>query len=113
MAAGGDGTPAVQTASIAQLWPEHFDHAATLTLAGERGEPVAANVGVSPGDGGEPLPYLYVGPHGPARPGPDGYWNAPFGAVLRRADVVTLPEPQRRSRALAFLRDGLGRLAGR
>jgi hypothetical protein len=113
VAAGGEGPPAVQAASTAQLWPEHFDHAATLTLAGERGGPVSANVGASPGDGGEPLPYLYVGPHGPERPGPDGYWNAPFGAVLRHADVVALPDPQRRSRALAFVREGLGRLAGR
>ena len=62
-------TPEITAASIAQLWPEHFDHACTLTLAGD----VKVNVGASPGDGDEPEPYLYVGPWGPDRPDDAGY----------------------------------------
>jgi hypothetical protein len=102
--------------AVAQVWPEHFDHATTVTVAsaaaGEGAEPVGVNVGASPGDGYEPLPYLYVGPHGPERPGDPGYWNAPFGAVLRRAELVGLSGGGRRARALAFLRRGIDLIAG-
>jgi hypothetical protein len=111
-ARGDAGTPLVRGATTAQLWPEHFDHAATVTVVGDGDEPVSANVGASPGDDGEPLPYLYVGPHGPERPGADGYWNAPFGAVLRRSALAGLPDADGRRQGLAFLREGLVRLAG-
>jgi hypothetical protein len=117
VATGGDGgAPAgdrrpVASATVAQLWPEHFDHATTVMVAvaagGEASEPVGVNVGASPGDGYEPLPYLYVGPHGAERPGDPEYWNAPFGAVLRRAELVGLSGGERRARALAFLRRGI------
>ena len=90
-------TPSVSGATAAQLWPEHFDHACTVAVNGE----VQLNVGASPGDSFEPAPYLYVGPWGPDRPGDPGYWNAPFGAVLRQADVAGVPD------ALAFLRRGV------
>ena len=57
------------------LWPEHFD----LGIAvGE------VNYGVSPGDGGHPLPYAYVGPWTPRE---NPFWNAPFGA-LREIDQL-------------------------
>lgn len=57
------------------LWPEHFDVAIALD---------EVNYGVSPGDGGHPAPYAYVGPWTP----PTGeFWNAPFGA-LRPADEL-------------------------
>jgi hypothetical protein len=95
-------TPAVTGATAAQLWPEHFDLACTVVVDGGG----RANVGVSAGDGFEPAPYLYVGPYGPERPGDPSYWNAPFGAVLRREEV------DGRAEALAFLRTGIDRLAG-
>ncbi|GAA2557936.1 hypothetical protein [Pseudonocardia hydrocarbonoxydans] len=63
------------------LWPEHFDLAITVD---------EVNYGVSPGDGGHPDPYAYVGPWTP-REGP--FWNAAFGALrpataLPDADAV-------------------------
>ncbi|NUR07447.1 MAG: hypothetical protein HOQ45_10580 [Nocardioidaceae bacterium] len=57
------------------LWPEHFDVGITL------GE---VNYGLSPGDDYEPAPYAYVGPH-TVRAG--DFWNAPFGAVRRLAEL--------------------------
>lgn len=95
-------TPALTGATAAQLWPEHFDLACTVVVEGG----ARANVGASAGDGFEPAPYLYVGPIGPERPGDPSYWNAPFGAVLRRDEV------DGRAEALAFLRTGIDRLAG-
>jgi hypothetical protein len=92
-------TPEITAATTPQLWPEHFDHATILTLAGE----VKVYVGASPGDRDEPEPYLYVAPWGPERPGDPAYWNAPFGAVRRRAEVGDDP--------LAFLRRGVNLLA--
>lgn len=104
-------TPAVAAATTAQLWPEHFDHGATVTLAAGgadgRGDRPKANLGASPGDGYEPGPYLYVGPWSTDRPGDPGYWNAPFGAVLRRAELDGLAPAEAHARGLAFLRRGL------
>ena len=78
-----------------QLWPEHFDLA---TSVGE------VNYGGSPGDGGHPQPYLYVGPWSP--PEPDGgFWNRPFGALVPATEV---PDA---STALAFFREARARLA--
>jgi hypothetical protein len=77
-----------------QLWPEHFDIAASI------GE---VNYGGSPGDGAHPMPYLYVGPWSP--PEPDGgYWNQPFGALVSATAVASVDD------ALAFFRDGRERL---
>ncbi|MEM9516778.1 MAG: hypothetical protein AAGA42_18160, partial [Actinomycetota bacterium] len=67
-----------------RLWPEHFDVAIEVHLAGGAG----INLGGSPGDGFSEEPYLYVGPWGPDRPGDPDFWNAPFGAVLTRGDLV-------------------------
>ncbi|HET6954184.1 MAG TPA: hypothetical protein VFI47_27720 [Acidimicrobiales bacterium] len=99
--------PLVSAASAPQIWPEHFDHAAVVEAGGAR-----FNVGASPGDGGEPGPYLYVGPWGDDRPGDPAYWNAPFGAVLRRADLEGAGPDERRDRALAFVRQGLSAARG-
>ena len=66
------------------------------------------NLGASPGDERHPDPYLYVGPWGDERPGDDGYWNAPFGAVLGHAEVVDSDSPLRT--ATAFFHDGIRRL---
>lgn len=110
--------PSVTAATVAQLWPEHFDVGCTVTVGGPEvdaepggGDGVRANLGASPGDGYEPLPYLYIGPWSPDRPGDPSYWNAPFGAVLRHAELAPLPPADRRTHALAFLRQGLTLLA--
>jgi hypothetical protein len=88
--------------STVQLWPEHFD--AGCSVAVGPGAEDRCNLGASPGDASSDEPYLYVGPWGSERPGSPGYWNAPFGAVLRRAEVPSLEA------AVAFLRQGLDRL---
>jgi hypothetical protein len=57
------------------LWPEHFDVGYAVD---------EVNYGISPGDGGHPSPYAYVGPwtqrHG-------AFWNASFGAARAAADL--------------------------
>jgi hypothetical protein len=82
------------TATEAQLWPEHFDLAAIVTLEGG----LQANAGFSPGDGFSSGPYAYLGPFDLDRRR-GGYWNAPFGAY--RASPADSAE------ALEFLREGL------
>jgi hypothetical protein len=106
-------TPAVTASTRVQLWPEHFDLGGTVTVMGDGGADAGhrLNLGASPGDGFEALPYLYVGPWLADRPGPAGYWNAPFGAVLRHAEVAKLAGPDQRALALAFLREGIARFA--
>ncbi len=98
--------PGVTGPTSTQLWPEHFDIGCTVTVAG--GERV--NLGASPGNGFDPLPYLYAGPWSDARPGDASFWNAPFGAVLRRADLAALPPPDRRPHALAFFHQAIALL---
>ena len=90
--------------SVMQLWPEHFDLA--IDAATTQGR---VNLGASPGDGGHPEPYLYVGPWEPIRPGEPSFWNAPFGAVLGADAVLATPDPTQT--AAAFLRRGLALLA--
>jgi hypothetical protein len=106
-------TPWATASSTRQIWPEHFDLGGAVTLrgAGDGEGDVHANVGASPGDSYEPLPYLYVGPWTEDRPGDAAYWNAPFGAVLRAEDVVGLPPSEAYAAAVAFLRRGLDLLA--
>jgi hypothetical protein len=84
--AGDEDTP-----SRVQLWPEHFDIAVDLGPEGGR-----ANFGGSPGDGGHPEPYLYVGPWEP-RTGE--FWNESFGASLGYRAILDGAD------ALAFLRE--------
>jgi hypothetical protein len=90
--------PVVTRASVAQLWPEHFDHGSVVSAGDDR-----YNVGASPGDAAEPGPYLYVGPWSDERPGDPDLWNAPFGAVLRQADLDRVPPDERRARAVEFV----------
>ncbi|HEY4377131.1 MAG TPA: hypothetical protein VGM93_08220 [Acidimicrobiales bacterium] len=73
---------------VAQLWPEHFD----LALSFDE-----VNYGGSPGDGGHPEPYLYVGPWELTQ-GP--YWNEPFGASVSASEVEAVDD------AVAFFRTG-------
>ncbi len=89
--------------STVQLWPEHFDVGTTLDPGA--GDDAQVNLGFSPGDAFSDEPYVYVGPWGPARPGDDGYWNAPFGAALSRSLVHDAAD------GLSFIRAGLERLS--
>ncbi len=91
-------------AGVARVWPEHFDLGTDIEVAPGR----RCNLGASPGDGWHPDPYLYVGPWGDERPGDDGFWNAPFGAVRGYADIVDTEAPS--STATAFFHDGIRRL---
>jgi hypothetical protein len=86
-------------ATTTQLWPEHFDAGCSVDQV---------NLGFSPGDGFESAPYAYVGPWGEGRPGPAEYWNAPFGAVLRSAEVLDSADPM--AVCLEFVRQGLALL---
>jgi hypothetical protein len=98
------GLPAAATATTVQLWPEHFDVATTVTLP----EGVSVNLGFSPGDGYEPGPYVYVGPWAADRPGDAVFWNAPFGASRRRAELAGAGDAASAAAASAdFLRAGL------
>ena len=75
----GDAAPAT-----IQLWPEHFDAATNLKVSSG----AMVNMGCSPGDGFEPAPYAYVGPWDLSQVPKSAFWNAPFGAVLRRSDLT-------------------------
>ena len=92
---------AARDAMAIQLWPEHFD-AGTSVAVGENGR---CNLGASPGDSFSDEPYLYVGPQTGDRPGDASYWNAPFGAVLRRDDVANTSDAF--TAGVDFLRRGL------
>jgi hypothetical protein len=88
-----------------QLWPEHFDAGTNVALqSGER-----VNLGFSAGDSFEEEPYAYIGPWGPERPGDSGFWNAPFGSVLRRSEAVKQNDVA--SACKEFLERGIGLLS--
>jgi hypothetical protein len=110
-------SPHVAASATLQLWPEHFDVGGVLAL-GRPGTPTdtipdsdRVNVGASPGDEFHDRPYLYVGPWDDRRPGGPSYWNAPFGAVLSSDELTGADGEERRVRAAAFLRHGIGVLA--
>jgi hypothetical protein len=87
-------------ATVAQLWPEHFDLGIDVAVGASR-----TNLGVSPGDGFSAEPYLYVGPWSADRPGDAAYWNASFGALAPWSEI---PDADA---AAAFFERGLGYLA--
>ena len=96
--------PEGATVSEAQLWPEHFDLAVVVSLGARE-----VNVGFSPGDTFHGDPYAYVGPHDVTDVNRnDGYWNAPFGAVMGYAELAQAPDSE--GAAVAFIHDGLSRL---
>ncbi len=98
--------PREASPAVVQLWPEHFDLATHLTLPDGNG----VNLGASLGDRFSEDPYFYVGPWSDARPGDAAYWNAPFGAVLRRSELVAGGRPVDAGSfraARGFLREGL------
>jgi len=80
---------AAADAMAIQLWPEHFDAGTSVAIS----EGDHCNLGVSPGDGFSDEPYLYLGPWSDQRPGDPAYWNASFGAVLHRDEVLATPDP--------------------
>ena len=94
--------PELTAPTAAQVWPEHFD----LGLASVTGSG-GVTLGASPGDDAVPEPYVYVAPWDPVRPGDGAYWNAPFGAVVTRADLAGSDTVEG---ALAFVRRGLALL---
>jgi hypothetical protein len=68
------------------LWPEHFDLAITVDKV---------NYGISPGDAFLAEPYAYVGPWTPRHgrsPRKGDFWNAPFGAARRAAELADARE---------------------
>jgi len=93
-------------ASVARLWPEHFDLGTDLNVGGGR----RCNLGASAGDASHAAPYFYVGPWGDERPGDAAYWNAAFGAVLGYDDVRVSDRPVQT--VVEFVDEGLRRLAG-
>jgi hypothetical protein len=93
--------PSGAWASDVQLWPEHFDLATSVGAAGAG----LLDAGFSPGDRFEGSPYLYLSVAEPP-PGPDpSFWNAPFGALRRRDQVLGSPDPEQA--ALDFLLAGV------
>ena len=81
--------------SEVQLWPEHFDLGCNVE---------GVNFGASPGDAYFAEPYVYVGPWNTEGLPDDGFWNAPFGAVLGYKDILAAEDQP--AAALAFLRRG-------
>ena len=96
---------AATDATAIQLWPEHFDAGTSVAISeGER-----CNLGASPGDGFSDEPYLYLGPWSADRPGEASDWNAPFGAVVRRGELLAAGDPF--AAGVDFLRRGLALLS--
>jgi hypothetical protein len=95
-------TPGVGTASDIRVWPHHFDIALLVTLQAHPSDPEASRtvgLGMTPGDGGIPMPYLYVTPwpYPSVRatpPLPAGRWNVEgwYGAVLEAGAFATQAE---------------------
>ena len=94
-------TAAMSDAMEIQLWPEHFDAGTSVAI----GDGDRCNLGASPGDSFSDEPYLYLGPWSDARPGDGAYWNAPFGAVVLRRDLLAAADPF--AAGVEFLRRGL------
>lgn len=84
----GDDQP-----SRVQLWPEHFDLAFE---AGDESAGLRAGYGASPGDhhdGGDPEPYLWVGPWVKDGLPDDAFWNVGFGAKLPFVELAASGDP--------------------
>lgn len=80
-------------ASVVRLWPEHFDVGLDLAVDPANKPGVRTNIGAAAGDEFHQEPYLYVGPWGPERPGPEDFWNAPFGATLGFGELDAAENP--------------------
>ena len=95
-------------ASIVRLWPEHFDVGVDLAVDARTRPEVRTNLGAAAGDAFHQEPYLYVAPWDADRPGPEGFWNAPFGAVLGFGDLDMADNPLRA--AAEFFLHGIAHL---
>ncbi|MBW2461894.1 MAG: hypothetical protein JRH11_09615 [Deltaproteobacteria bacterium] len=94
-------------AAEVRCWPHHFDIATLISIdpAGAKGAEEARSIGVgmTPGDGGVPVPYFYITPwpYPPADrlPGLEGggHWNTKgwVGAVLRGDEMRGDADDQR------------------
>lgn len=96
-------------AAVARLWPEHFDVGTDVAVDPDRKPGVRTNLGAAGGDDAHQEPYLYVAPWGPDRPGPDEFWNLPFGATLGFGDLDASENPLATAaefflRGIAYLR---------
>ena len=90
-AAGHRALSAFAPDAVIVLWPEHFD----LGIAVDK-----VNYGISPGDERLPEPYAYVGPWDLSTlSGP--FWNQPFGAARRLAELPDASAFFEEGRALA------------
>jgi hypothetical protein len=108
------------SASPLRCWPHHFDLGALLT-AGEGASASSVGLGLSPGDGAYPEPYLYVTVWpAPARPESlpslpgGGHWHREgwFGAVLTGTCLVEVRDAgEQEACAREFLEVAVG--AGR
>jgi hypothetical protein len=79
-ARGDQALRALAPEVVPVLWPEHFDLALTID---------EVTYGVSPGDDDHPEPYAYVARRD-ASTLSGAFWNAPFGAARRLADLTDL-----------------------
>jgi hypothetical protein len=101
--------PGRGVASDVRLWPHHLDVAMLVTVNEDLRDPERSrtvSLGLSPGDAGIAVPYLYVtpSPYPAERPTPtlrSGRWNTEgwYGAVLEAPDVTD------QATVDAFLRD--------
>jgi hypothetical protein len=101
---GSDDAP-----SRVQLWAEHFDAAFD---AGDESAGRRAGFGASPGDhhdGGDPEPYLWVGPWAKDGLAEHAFWNVDFGAKLPFAELVAAQDHE--AAAAEFFRTGRRLLA--
>ncbi len=80
-------------AAVTRLWPEHFDVGTDLAVDPSAKAGVRTNIGAAAGDESHQEPYFYVAPWGPERPGPEEFWNLPFGATLSFADLDVSENP--------------------
>lgn len=76
-------------ASEIQLWPEHFDLACEIGA-----EPLRIGFGASPGDTGQPEPYVYAAPWTVPDPG-DDFWDPPHRRyrAMTAGALAAAPDP--------------------
>ena len=88
--------------SEVQIWPEHLDSATEL---GDYEKAQRASFGASPGDGGNPEPYLYVASWSDIDRS-NTYWNSTScnGSSLAYSGLLASDDPK--GMALEFLLEG-------
>lgn len=96
-------------AAVSRLWPEHFDVGTDLAVDPEQKPGVRTNLGAAAGDEAHQEPYLYVGPWGSERGGPEEFWNQSFGATLGFGELDASENPLAAAaefflRGIAYLR---------